>query len=97
MIEYGICTIHKLVIPNPLIYHAAFLDSAQSLVVNNSQSIILGDVNGDGDPDMVVGNGGGEANRAYINDISDDDSSGIFTDSQYTQFTSTWGGTVVET
>jgi hypothetical protein len=45
----------------------AFVDSNQSLGTSNSQSIALGDVDGDGDEDMVVANAGTQANQVYLN------------------------------
>ena len=54
-----------------------FTDSLQSLGANNSQSVTLGDVDGDTDLDMVVANTGvNNQNRVYIND-----GAGAFTDS----------------
>jgi hypothetical protein len=53
-----------------------FADSGQSLGTGNSQSVALGDVDGDGDLDMVVANSNGEANTVWLND-----GSGNFTDS----------------
>ena len=43
--------------------------------------IVLGDVNGDGDLDIVVANASAQGNRVYINDINDDGGIGVFTDS----------------
>jgi hypothetical protein len=59
----------------------AFVDSAQALGGIDSRSVALGDVNGDGDLDIVVANASGEGDRVYINDINDDVSVGVFTDS----------------
>ena len=53
----------------------AFVDSLQSLGTNISQSTVLGDVEGDGDLDMVVANQL-QGNRVYTND-----GLGNFTDS----------------
>ena len=59
-----------------------FTDSGQLLGANDSQSVMLGDVNGDGDLDMVVANTGlSKQNRVYINDINNDGNAGTFTDS----------------
>jgi len=43
---------------------------------NNTQSVALADIDGDGDLDLVAGNDAGEPNRVYTND-----GSGNFTDS----------------
>ena len=51
-------------------------DSGQSLGTNDSQSITLGDMDGDADLDLMVVNAGTEANQVYIND-----GAGSFTDS----------------
>ena len=53
-----------------------FNDTGAAVGSSNTQSIVLGDIDGDGDLDMVEGNAGGEANRVYIND-----GNGNFTDS----------------
>ncbi len=45
----------------------AYVEDVQLLGENDSNSIALGDVNGDGDLDMVVANQG-QANRVYSND-----------------------------
>ena len=52
-----------------------FVDSLQSLGTNNSRSTALGDVDGDGDLDIVVANEAAQGNRIYVND-----GSGTFTD-----------------
>jgi hypothetical protein len=60
-----------------------FLDSSQALGISETSSIVLGDVDGDGDFDHVTGNGvglgGNEPNRVWLND-----GSGAFTDSGQT-------------
>jgi hypothetical protein len=57
-----------------------FLDSSQALGISETSSIVLGDVDGDGDLDHVTGNGvglgGNEPNRVWLND-----GSGAFIDS----------------
>jgi len=54
----------------------AYVDSGQSLGANDSTAVVLGDLDGDGDLDMVVANESDMANRVYIND-----GAGVFTDS----------------
>ncbi|VAW70978.1 hypothetical protein MNBD_GAMMA09-77 [hydrothermal vent metagenome] len=58
----------------------AFVDSLQSLGNNNSLSVVLGDVDGDQDLDLVVANDGDQANRVYINNLNNN-GPGVFTDS----------------
>ena len=53
-----------------------FTDSAQELGSSYSTSVALGDIDDDGDLDMIVGNGIDQPNRIYTND-----GTGIFTDS----------------
>ncbi|MCP4963860.1 MAG: hypothetical protein GY926_01350, partial [bacterium] len=53
-----------------------FADSGQALGSGSSYGVALGDVDGDGDLDLAVGNSSGEANRIYLND-----GTGTFTDS----------------
>jgi len=45
-----------------------------------SRGVGLGDIDGDGDPDLVIGNSSDEQNRIYIND-----GSGVFTDETATR------------
>lgn len=45
----------------------AFVDSGQSLAANDSLAVALGNVDNDGDQDMVVANAGGQGNRVYLN------------------------------
>ncbi len=57
---------------------ATFVDSAQALGVTDTHAVALGDLNGDGDLDMVAGNSGagaGEPNTVFTN------AGGTFTDS----------------
>ena len=53
-----------------------FTDSGQSLGHYYTRSVVLGDVDGDGDLDFVAGNSHGLPNKVYLND-----GTGIFTDS----------------
>lgn len=77
-------------IPNRVFINnnGSFTDSGQSLGLANSSSIALGDLNGDGDLDMVVGNLV-SANLVYFNN-----GTGTFTDSGVNSLgTNTSGGT----
>ena len=47
---------------------AVFTDSGQLLGSSNSFGVSLGDVDGDGDLDMVVANSAGDANQVFLND-----------------------------
>ncbi|MBL9152511.1 MAG: DUF11 domain-containing protein, partial [Verrucomicrobiales bacterium] len=54
----------------------SFSDSGQALGKSATRSVVLGDVDGDGDLDLVEGNYSGQANRVWLND-----GAGSFTDS----------------
>lgn len=56
-------------------YYGLFEDSGQSLGTGNSQAVVLGDVDGDGDLDVFFANNG-QGNEVWLND-----GAGIFTDS----------------
>ena len=57
----------------------AFVDSQQALSSNDSRAVALGDVDGDGDLDMVVANISSQPNTVWLND-----GAGNFTDSGQT-------------
>ena len=52
-----------------------FTDTGQKLGSADSDSIVLGDIDGDGDLDLISGNANGQANRVWVND-----GAGIFDD-----------------
>ena len=54
----------------PIDLISAFVDSAQSLGVNDSRSVTLDDVDGVNGLDIVVANAGIQGNRVYLNDGS---------------------------
>ena len=56
-----------------------FTDSGQTLGSRATESVTLGDVDGDGDLDLVEGNSNDQAKRVYFND-----GAGGFTDSGQT-------------
>ena len=63
-----------------------FTDSGQALGSSLTRSIVLGDVDGDGDRDVVAGNDSSQPNRVWLND-----GTGTFTDSgQALGSSSTW-------
>ena len=56
--------------------NGVFTDSGQSLGMGPSFSVVLADVDGDGDLDAFVANSANQANKVWLND-----GSGVFTDS----------------
>ena len=54
-----------------------FADSGQNLGSSDSAGVALGDVDGDGDLDGFVANGGGQADKVWLND-----GTGVFTEGQ---------------
>jgi hypothetical protein len=64
------CDINGVIDSCELAIETTFVDSGQLLGTNNSLAVALGDVNGDGTLDMVVGNALNQANLIYSNDGS---------------------------
>ncbi len=63
-------------------YNAIFIDSLQLLGDSDTRSVALGDVDKDGDLDLVSGNGGFQPNRIWLNNINDMiEEQGVYTDS----------------